>query len=651
MNPSEPHPVTNNLGAGNSAWNHLRQKGLIAVVLLLTFLAFLPSLQNGFVNLDDQVNIYKNPHILNITDWSSFLDSLVAIFSQPVVGNYNPLPIASFAIEKMLFGLDNPAWFHLNNILLHLLCTFLVFRIALALHLDLLPAAFCALLFGIHPMRVESVAWITERKDVLFGTFFLLAFYFYIKRVRSSLGRRHQAIILVSFVLALLAKIQAVALPLSMLLVDYYFDRRLSLKLIYEKWHYFSLSLLTGLADIYFIKMEVGVEGFAVRPLFERIFIGAYSYVVYVIKSLVPYKLVPIYAYPAELPWEFYASIVPALGLLALGLYCFKKGMKVPVFGLLFFTFNIMFLLQIFSAGQGFLSDRFTYIAYLGLFFIYAHALQWLMRKYPRTNRAIYCVAGLILATFGMICFQQNKIWQNGETLWTHVLKYYPGTALVWENRASYYGEAGRVDEALQDYDKAIALNPRHAPTYASRANQYLYSDAPDKYESALQDLNLAVSLSPESAEYRFRRAKVLLHLGRLDQALRDTYSAGQLQPGRPDLLPLRSQIHFKRGDYDKARSDLDSYLLANPGDASMWSNLGTVLRLDEKYRESLNAYDTAIQLNPDDLDYYYKRSMTHYMMGSIQFARRDFNHAKSRGFNNINPAFEKLLAPGTDGP
>ncbi len=127
----------------------------------------------------------------------------------------------------MLYGLDNPEWFHLTNIILHLICVLLVFRIALALGLQLIPAAFCALLFGIHPMRVESVAWVTERKDVLFGSFYLLALYYYIKSVKSSSRKRYFLIILSSFILALLSKIQAVVLPLSMLLVDYYFGRKL----------------------------------------------------------------------------------------------------------------------------------------------------------------------------------------------------------------------------------------------------------------------------------------------------------------------------------------------------------------------------------------------------------------------------------------
>ena len=156
--------------------------------------------------------------------------------------------------------------------------------------------------------------------------------------------------------------------------------------------------------------------------------------------------------------------------------------------------------------------------------------------------------------------------------------------------------------------------------------------------------------LSPESAEYRLKRAKVLLDLGRLDQSLNDADAAERFAPGNPDLYSLRSRVHFKRGNYNKARSDIDRYLLAKPGDASMWSNLGTVLRLIEKYREALAAYETAIDLNPDGLDYYYKRSMTHYLMGNLLYARRDLHHVQSRGFENVNPEFEKLLDPPREG-
>ncbi len=624
-----------------------RQLLFAAFVLICTFLVFLPSLRNGFVNWDDQVNIYKNPHITNISGWESLFKSLAVIFTEPVVGNYNPLPIASFAFEKMLFGLDRPEWFHFNNILLHLVCTFLVFRIAQALGLSLLPAALCSLLFGIHPMRVESVAWITERKDVLFGAFFLAAFYFYIKRVKSSFKVSHEIIILTCFILALLSKIQAVCLPLSMLLVDYYFKRKLTLRLIYEKWLYFSLSLATGLIGIYFINMELTQEIHKVKPLIERVFIGSYAYVVYLLKSLIPYKLVPVYSYPASLTWEFYASLLTAMLVLAMIFYSFLLEKRIVVFGLMFFTFNIMFLLQIFSVGQGFLADRFTYIAYFGLFFLYAYGFQSLMNSYPKAKTWLIGLVTLVLTAYGIISFEQNKIWENGETLWTHVLKYYPSTSMVWENRASYFGEAGRFKEALEDYDQAISLNPESARTYISRGDQYLYSDLANKQEAALKDYNMAILLSPGNAEYRIKRAKVLSQLEKPALSLQDLNAAEQMTPGNPEIFSLRSKIYFNQGQYDKARSDIEDYLRLQPEDSSMWSNLGTLFRRNQQFSESIEAFNQAIQIKPDHLDYYYQRSISYYMMGNRQRAQEDLDFLKSKGFEGIHPDYENLIIRG----
>jgi hypothetical protein len=313
-------------------------------------MVYLPSLQNGYVNWDDNVNIYDNPSITAITNWENFFESAKRIFTTDVIGNYNPLAILSFAFEKMLYGLDNPEWWHLSNIILHLICVLLIFRIALALGLKLLPAAFCALLFGIQPMRVESVAWLTERKDVLYGSFYLLALYYYIKSVKLSFQKSYFLIIHLSFILALLSKIQAVTLPLSMLLVDYYFDRKLSMKLIYEKWSYFLLSLMFGILGIYFLGGQGTLEINEAYSLSIRAYFGSYAYMVYLIKSMVPYEMVPAYPFPDTLDWTYYVSMVFALAILGSTYFFFLKKKKVLLFGLLFFTFNIMFLLQLLSA-------------------------------------------------------------------------------------------------------------------------------------------------------------------------------------------------------------------------------------------------------------------------------------------------------------
>jgi len=631
-----------------SFWQNKKNLLFLASILIITFIAYLPSLQNGFVNWDDQINIYENPHIINISDWESFFENVKGIFTTHVMGNYNPLSILSFAFEKMFYGLDKPELMHLNNIILHLICVLLVFRIVLALGLELIPAAFCALLFGIHPMRVESVAWITERKDVLFGSFYLLALYYYIKSVRSTFRKRYSLVILISFILALLAKIQAVALPLSMLLVDYYFDRKLSLKLVYEKWLYFLLSLITGIVGIYFLRVDGGIESNGAFS-FDRIFIGSYSFMVYIIKSIVPYELVPVYSYPAEINWIFYVSILPALAILGSVYYFFLKKRKGLVFGLLFFTFNIMFLLQILGAGQGFIADRFTYIAYLGLFFIYAFGVQWALKKYKKFDKIIYITAVIILGVFGYINFEQNKIWQNGETLWSYVIKYNPSTALAWENRASYYQDEGRIADAIHDFSKAIALKPDNPIAYYSRGNLYSYytDSTPETLQLALQDYTRAIQFSPGTSDYLIQRGIVYFKLNMFENSLQDLNAAERLDPANQDIYSYRSSTYINLGQYDKAQPDLEKYLSLNPNEPVMWSNLGVLTRKKKQYMNSLNAFNKAIQLAPDTLDYYYKRSRTYYEMGDIQRARNDLNFLKSRGFKNINPDYERMINQG----
>ncbi len=564
-----------------SFWKDRRALLSVSAVLAVTFVIYLPSLNNGFVNWDDQVNIYENPYITGISNWGNFLENVRGIFSTHVAGNYNPLPILSFAIEKILYGFDHPGLFHLNNIILHLICVFLVFRIASALGLKLLPAIFCALLFGIHPMRVESVAWVTERKDVLYGTFYLIALHYYIKSVKFSLKTRYSLIILASFILALFSKIQAVSFPLSMVLVDYYFGRKLSLKLVYEKWLYFSFSLVTGIVGLYLLRVDGGIQNNTLFSFFERLFIGSYSYIVYLIKSLFPYRMVPVYPYPATLGWEFYASLLPAIGILTLICHGIIKQQKEIVFGLLFFTVNIMFMLQILGAGQGFIADRFSYIAYFGLFFIYSFCLQWLLVRYPRFDRLVYSIVLIVLGIYGYIGYQQNRIWKNGETLWTHVLDHYPQSALVWENRADYYQREGRISEAIHDFSRAIILKPDNPVTYYSRGNLYLADGESAKLQLAIEDYNRSIQLAPGTGGYFLKRGLAYLKLDRPDNAIRDFQMAERLIPEYPDIYFHRSRAYFKLERYDAAQSDLEKYLQMDPENPSMWSNLGTVARLN----------------------------------------------------------------------
>jgi tetratricopeptide (TPR) repeat protein len=629
----------------SSFWKGRRNLLFLGAILLISFLVYLPSLQNGFVNWDDEIYIYENPLITSTADWDTLFESTKDIFSTPVNAGYTPIVILSFALEKILYGFGRPGWWHFNNIILHLICVLLVFRIALTLGLKIIPAAFCALLFGIHPMRVESVAWITERKDVLYGSFYLLALYYYIKSVKLSFRKRYVLIILTSFILALLSKIQAVVLPLSMLLVDYFFDRNLSIKLVYEKWLYFLFSLITGVVGIYFLSFSGFSEVNKATPLVKRIFFGSYSYVVYIIKSIIPYEMVPLYPFPDKISLIFYASLLLVLLTLGLIYYFYLKGKKVLVFGLLFFTVNVMFVLQIKIGGKAFLADRYTYISYFGLFFIYALGIQWALGRYKRFEKVIYLGAVLLLCFLGYLNFEQNTIWKNSETLWSHVLKYYPDKeATPWYNRGNYYLDKGRLKEALYDFDNAIILDPSNSEAFVSRGSVYFKLNIP---EQALKNYETAGKLDPNNPKVFIGRGNVYSKLNMFEEALHDFDAAEKLDPDNPAIYYNRAPVYQNLGRHDKVQADLEKYVNLNPDDPKIWSNLGLASRFNRQYEKSLNAFNMAIQLAPNELKNYNQRAMTYWEMGDIERARNDLQFLNLKGFKGINPEFEKLLVPG----
>lgn len=592
------------------------------IAVIVTALVFMNSLQNGFVNWDDDVNILENPN-LEAFDWAS----IRGIFTSDVIGNYNPLTILTFAVEKALFGLD-PTVFHVNNLLLHLLCTFLVYRIFTALGLPALAALFGTLVFGIHPMRVESVAWITERKDVLFGAFFLGALLLYIRYVDE--GRKSGkmvAWILVLFALSLLSKIQAVTLPLTMLCVDYLRRRPLKLSLVLEKWPFFLMSLAIGLLGVYMLRENESLDDTTNYVFIERLMVGFTSYLVYLVKFVIPYRLSPLYPYEATLPTHFYAAPLGILGVAGLVWYWWKKDLRPYVFGMAFFTFNVMFLLQILAAGQGFLADRFTYIPYIGLIFM----LAWFLNEAVRQPRRAMAVRGLSLAWLGVMAVmtvQQNRVWKDGITLWSHVLKYYDNAHTPWNNRARWYRENGKPDLALADYNESISLKPL-ASTHNSRGK--LYFDQ-GKIQEALADYNEGIRLDPKLGELYINRAAAYGTLGDLEKALADVNKGLELDPANANGYLNRSLVYFGRRQYDLAEKDHTSYLALKPYSPDIYYERGLVRNALGRPQEALDDLNQAIRMNADQGLYYAERARALQALGKAAEAEQDRQKARAMG-------------------
>lgn len=617
------------------------------MVLAITFVAFTSSLNNEFVNWDDDRNFYDHPVIKNTTK-KTFWEDTQKIFSSGVIGNYNPLSNWTFAVEKVYFGFDKPFNWHLNNLILHLICVLLVYKIALMLRIGWVGSVIVALLFGLHPMRVESVAWVTERKDVLFGVFYLAALWQYIK-YKHDLKKSRWVWMTLFFILSLLSKIQAVSLPLSMLAIDYYLDNQWSFKRIINKIPFFILSLFFGILGVIMLK-EFGsldtVTQTTQFAFFERLFIGSYSFVVYLIKFFIPYELSPLYPYPAELSPAFYASMLVLPATLALLYWSYKKQKKMIFMGLSFFIVNIIFLLQILGAGQGFLADRFTYIAYLGLFFIVGFYTDKIHSGHNPYKNIILAGIGIYLAVMAVLTYQQNKIWENSATLWTHVIKYYENTTLPYGNRANYYRDNKMYSQAIEDYNKTLSLNPKQPQAYNSRARLYFdLAKGRDTLLLALNDYNKAIELKPDDGEFWTNRGATYARLGDLENAISNLTKGIELKPDHATAYMNRSIMYHNINRPDLALKDIEKYLELEPRHADLWYEKGRTLRALGQEAESIKAFTSAIEIGSKNSGlYHYERAKAYMSTQQMENARNDIRMAMDYNYTPIDPQIKNKL-------
>lgn len=595
---------------------------ILLAVLAITFLVFSGSLTNDFVNWDDDVNILENTNLEGFT-----AENVGRIFHPKhgrVIGNYNPLPIFTFAVENAIFGLEDASPYHINNLILHLLCVFFVFLFGKRMGLSPLASGLLALLFGIHPMRVESVAWVTERKDVLFGVFYLGAMLTYI-RFLTEKHKKYLWWTVGLFVLSLFSKIQAVSLPLTLLAIDYWFKRDLNFKLIIEKTPFWVGSLAFGLMGVFFLSEDGSLDDLTNFSFFERLLVGAYSYCVYLIKWIFPYRMSPMYPYPAGLTTPFYTAPLLVAGFVGLFFIAFKKNWRAVVFGIAFFTFNIMFLLQILAAGQGYIADRFTYMAYLGLFFVAAYGFDYLLKNKVQMKMAVIGVTAAIMLGYAFMSFQQVKVWENGKTLWTHVNKYYDYVTTPWINLGHYYRDRKEVNQAITHYTKAIEINGKKGQIYNSRGKLYLENGKP---ELALADFTKGVGASPKIAEIHINQGAAYGTLGNYNASLSSLTKGLALDPENKNGYSNRAMLYTLLDDHVKAIQDHDAYLKLNPNNANIWFERGQAYNIIGNPQKALESLNRAIRINPNNKTFYQARARANGALGNNAAAQADAQKA-----------------------
>lgn len=631
----------------------------LLIVLGITALLYLPTLSYDYVNWDDDVNILENKNLEGDITGQTFVD-IFSLEKGAVIGNYNPLPIVTFAIEKKLNGAFSPGLTHAGNLLFHLLCIFFVFKLCLQLGLNNWGAFVAALLFGIHPMRVESVTWATERKDVLFAMFFFWALTYYVrwlKAEKSGENRSSLYIIMVLLaILSLFSKVQAVALPLAMLAIDYWYDRELSFKRILEKWPFWLLSLCFGLINIYTLSqnasLDDNVTGYA---FYHRILVGLYAFCIYMYKLVLPIPMSPLYPYPKVLPVMMYVTpfIFAAIWFAVYRLY--KAKQKALVFGMLFFFFNVVFMLQILGAGQGFQADRFTYVPYFGLFFIMAYYFEKYYKQ-PKTKSMATGVAVAFFALCAVLTFQQNKIWENGGTLWTHVIEQEGKTVETpWGNRAYFYREQGNYEKALADYNVAIGLPGDRKSAYNSRGKTYFDMAMSGKYpqkaqqyrENAIADyrkgLQQKALKDKDKKELLVNLGTALASKNQFQEALTYLNQGLEIDPDYENGYLNRSLVYFNLRDFERAIKDQTKILEINPSKIEMYYERGMCKRILNRNEEAVTDLNQALQYQPNLGLGYYERGRAKLQMGKTAEAKPDIQKAIQMGIR-VEPSIKQAV-------
>jgi tetratricopeptide (TPR) repeat protein len=608
-------------GTSQKKVNTLQKKSspwIVPFILLVTFLAYIPALRAGFVNWDDGDYIVDN---LIVKDFAN----LKLILSTPVQGNYHPLTMLSIAINYQISGLD--AWsYHLFNLVFHLINCFLVYRLVMLLsNRNIIIAFTTAVLFGIHPVHVESVAWVSERKDVLYGLFFLAGLISYTKY--ADTGARKQYLLTIFFlVLSLLSKPAAVIFPVALFCIDLLRKRKMNIRLFVEKIPFFVLALIMGILTV-IGQRAIGATGEGVYnfSMGTKILFGFYGIMMYFIKMIAPFNLSAFYAFPAinrQLDIEYYLSPLFFVILAAIFFFSLKRN-RVIAFGILFYLVNLLLVMQVFLVGSAVIADRYTYIPYIGLFFI----IGWLIDRYTRsTSKAFYIIVPLVLL-LSIVTYNQSSVWHDTASLWDHAIKTQP-SARAYDNRARLLSSEKSYDSAMDYYNKAININAADAEAYTNRGNIYFNTN---KMDLAYQDYKKALSINPEYYSAWDNLGALLAMQGKYDSALINLNRALTIKPDYKPAYRNRGLTFMELKRNEEAIRDFEKFLQYQPDDADTYNTIGVCYQRLNKYQESLVPINKAIELNPNPV-FYLNRSYSYYGLKNMELAKKDAITAKQGG-------------------
>ncbi|OHE89167.1 MAG: hypothetical protein A3G75_16095, partial [Verrucomicrobia bacterium RIFCSPLOWO2_12_FULL_64_8] len=512
-------------------------------LIAATVVVYAPVRHFEFVTWDDPNYITENPHVQGGLTWQGALWALTT--GDPPY--WHPLTWLSHMLDVQVFGL-NAGGHHLPNVLLHIGNAILLFGLLHWMTGALGRSAFVAGLFAFHPLRVESVAWVSERKDVLSTLFWMLTLWAYVSYARRPRRGRYLVVLLL-FALGLMTKPMLVTLPFVLLLLDVWPLGRVSLKtgpgggsgwatlrdqrpvvlrLVREKLPLLALAVASSMVT-FVVQERVGAIGeLGARPWDLRLQNAMVSYVAYIGKMLWPAGLAAFYPYPRSLPaWQVVGSILGLIGVSVAVIRAARRCPYLPV-GWLWYLGTLIPVIGLIQAGDQALADRFSYVPLVGLFIMVAWGIPELLARWRYRSIALPATAGLTLLACAISSWNQVQYWKSSMTLWTRTLNVTTGNYRAHHNLGLALAISGKGDEASAYFSEALRLKPDFAEAHnnlgSALANQ-------GKFDQAIAHFSEALRFKPDSAEAHYRLGLALARLGKGDQAIPHFSDAIRLKP------------------------------------------------------------------------------------------------------------------------
>lgn len=662
--------------------------GLVLITITLT--VFWPVSRHEFINLDDDTYITENPEVQK----GLTVGSIIWAFKSTYAANWHPLTWLSHMIDFELYGL-RPGGHHFTNLLLHLANTLLLFLVLKQMTGALWRSSFIAMLFALHPLHAESVAWVAERKDVLSTCFWMLTMWGYGHYIEQPTLKRY-LLLLLSFTAGLLSKPMLVTLPFVLLLLDYWPLRRFRFEktnvrpklqetqsarvtrsgsygfhLVTEKIPLFGLSAMSSVLTFFAQQHGGAVGSFEVYTLKSRIANALVSYLGYIKRMIWPHPLAVFYPYQDHLPtWE-----IAAAGLLLIGITFlvirYRRRYPYLVVGWLWYLGTLVPVIGLVQVGMQAIADRYTYIPLIGLFIIVAWGVPDLLARYRYRRVVLSLSAGLLILAIVIVTRVQIDHWRSSLTLLQHTLNVTANNSLIHNNLGVALTRQGKIQEAMAHFAEALQLDDNYLEAHknlgAALARQGRIEEAFAHYEKALR-------IKPDDAEAQYRVGFLLARQGKEQEAIVHYREALRIQPSHADahnnlgvlltrqgkneeavvhffeafrIKPEFAEVHINlancllaEGKIEEAISHYTEALRIKPAHVVARLSLGNALVRQRKIQEAIVQYTESLRIKPDFADAHLALGLAYVLAENQELAMKQYHLLKE-----INPALANTLA------